>query len=68
MENRLREIRKERKFTQVYVQMQTGIDQSLLSKYELGERIPTTENLIILADFYKVSIDYILCRSDTSTI
>ncbi len=68
MENRLREIRKEKKYTQIYVQMQTGIDQSLLSKFELGERIPTTESLIILADFYKVSIDYILYRSDTPTI
>ena len=64
MKNRLREIRKERKYTQIYVQMQTGIDQSLLSKFELGERIPTTEALIILADFYKVSIDYILYRND----
>ena len=68
MENRLREIRKEKKYTQIYVQMQTGIDQSLLSKFELGERIPTTESLIILADFYKVSRDYILYRSDTPTI
>ncbi len=67
MKNRLREIRKERKYTQIYVQMKTGIDQSLLSKFELGERIPTTESLIILADFYRVSIDYILYRSDKPT-
>lgn len=64
MENRLREIRKAKKYTQIYVQVHTGIDQSLLSKFELGERIPPTESLIILADFYKVSIDYILYRSD----
>ncbi len=64
MTNRLRALRKERKYTQIYVQMQTGIDQSLLSKFELGERIPPTESLIILADFYNVSIDYILCRSN----
>jgi len=57
---RLRELRKERKLTQVAVQMQTGIEQALLSKYENGERIPPTETLIVLADFYRVSIDYIV--------
>lgn len=44
--------------------MNTGIEQALLSKYENGERIPPTETLIRLADFYNVSIDYILCRSN----
>ena len=64
VKNRLRELRTDKKYTQIFVQVKTGIDQSLLSKYELGERIPTTENLIILSDFYNVSIDYILYRSD----
>ncbi len=64
LKTRLREIRKSKKYTQVYVQMNTGIDQSLLSKYELGERTPSTENLVLLADLYKVSIDYILFRTD----
>ena len=36
-----------------------GIEQALLSKFERGERIPPTETLIILADFYGVSIDYL---------
>ena len=44
--------------------MQTGIEQALLSKFENGERVPPTETLIILANFYNVSIDYILCRTD----
>ena len=44
--------------------MNTGVDQALISKYESGERIPPTETLIALADFYCVSIDYILCRTD----
>lgn len=48
--------------------MKTGIEQALLSKYETGERIPTTEALIKLADFYNVSIDYILCRTDNPEI
>lgn len=64
MQNRLRELRKERGYTQISLQMHTGIEQALLSKFETGERIPPTETLVRLADFYNVSIDYILCRTD----
>ena len=68
MQNNLRKLRKEHNLTQVALQMQTGIEQALLSKFENGERIPPTESLIILADFYNVSIDYILCRTDKPEI
>lgn len=64
MNNRLRALRKEKKLTQIALQMHTGIEQALLSKFETGERIPPMESLIILADFYDVSIDFILCRTD----
>lgn len=68
MRTNLRKLRKEHNLTQVSLQMHTGIEQALLSKYENGERIPPTETLMILADFYKVSIDYILCRTDNPEI
>lgn len=68
MKNNLRKLRKDRKLTQVALQMRTGIEQALLSKYETGERIPPTETLLILADFYSVSIDYILCRTDNPKV
>jgi transcriptional regulator with XRE-family HTH domain len=68
MKNNLRKLRLERKMTQVALQLQTGIEQALLSKYENEERIPPTETLVILADFYGVSIDYILCRTDNPNI
>ena len=64
----LKKLRKERKLTQVALQMQTGIEQALLSKFENGERIPPTETLLILAEFYNVSIDYILCRTENPKI
>lgn len=66
--NNLRILRKERKLTQIALQMHTGIEQALLSKYETGERVPPTETLIILADFYDVSIDYILKRTENPKI
>lgn len=68
MKNRLRELRKKQKHTQIAVQMKTGIDQALLSKFESGDRIPPTETLLLLADFYNVSIDYILYRTDNPEI
>lgn len=68
MKNRLKELRKRRKLTQVSLQIQTGIEQALLSKFENEERIPPTETLLKLADFYNVSIDYILCRTDVPEI
>ena len=68
MENRLRILRKEKGLTQVSLQMKTGIEQALISKYESGERVPPTDTLVILADFYGVSIDYILGRTDNPEI
>jgi len=68
MKNNLRKLRTEHKLTQVALQMQTGIEQALLSKFENGERTPPTETLILLADFYNVSIDYILCRTENPEI
>lgn len=64
MNNNLKVLRKTKGYTQIAVQMKTGIEQALLSKFENGERIPPTETLIKLAEFYNVSIDYILCRTD----
>ena len=64
MKNNLKKLRKQRGLTQIAVQMATGIDQALISKYESGERIPPTDVLMVLADYYGVSIDYILCRTD----
>ena len=68
MKNRLRELRKTRGYTQISLQMKTGIEQALLSKYENEERIPPTETLVRLAEFYNVSIDYILCRTKNPNV
>ena len=68
MKNNLKLLRKSKGYTQIAVQMKTGIEQALLSKFENGERVPPTETLIRLADFYDVSIDYILCRTDNPKI
>lgn len=66
MGNNLKKLRKERGMTQLALQMQTGIEQALISKYENGERIPPTETLIVLADFFNTNIDYLLGRTDNN--
>ena len=53
-----------RDYTQVKVQMDTGISQSTLSKYQCGEAIPTVENLMILAEYYHTSMDYLMDLTD----
>ena len=68
MKNKLRQLRKDKGYTQISLQMKTGIEQSLLSKFENEERIPPTETLLRLADFYGVSIDYILCRTENPSV
>ena len=68
MKTNLKHLRKNKGYTQIAVQMKTGIEQALLSKFENGERVPPTETLIKLADFYNVSIDYILCRTENPAI
>ena len=68
MKSKLKALRKQKGYTQIAVQMHTGIEQALLSKYENGERIPPTETLVRLADFYEVSTDYILCRTEKPEI
>ena len=60
-------IRVTKDYTQLKVQLSTGISQSTLSKYESGELLPTSENLLILANFYHTSVDYLLDLTDEIT-
>ena len=68
MKNNLKQLRKSRNKTQLQIQMATGIEQALLSKFENGVRVPPTETLMILADYYGVSMDYIMGRTDKPEI
>ena len=60
----LKLIRITKDYTQLKVQMETGISQSILSKYERGDVMPTSENLLILARFYNTSIDFLMDLTD----
>lgn len=64
--NRLYELRRSRNLTQSAVAYRLNLSLSRISAYENGENIPC-DILIIFADFYGVSIDYILCLSDKTS-
>lgn len=62
--NRLRQLRKEKGFTQVKIQMITGIDQSDYSKIESGKRYFTFEQCRKLALALDTSMDYLAGLTD----
>ncbi len=56
---RLKKMRKEKGFTQVKIQMLTGIDQSDYSKIEKGKRYMSFEQCRLLAIALETSMDYL---------
>ena len=61
--NRIRELREDMDLRQIDVARATGIDQKTLSNYETGKTNPDSSALIRLADFFGVSIDYLVGRT-----
>lgn len=65
---RLKDLRNDKELSQKEVAALLGIQQTVYSRYERGfQKIPL-EHLIKLADFYQVSVDYILGRTNDSTL
>ena len=64
MKLRIRDLREDHDKNQDEIAKYLGCDQSLYSKYERGERIFPLEYADKLADFYGVSVDYLLGRTD----
>ena len=62
--NRLRELREDSDLKQIQVAKILNMSQTGYSKYETGENDIPTDVLIKLADFYHVTIDYLLGRVD----
>lgn len=61
---RLRRLRQEKKITQSQLGKIINVSKVSISGYETGERVPDTDNLKRLADFFGVTTDYLLGRSD----
>ena len=61
---RLRELRKEKGLSQIQVAIYCDITEKTYQNYELMTREPKLEILIRIADFHKVSLDYLVGRTD----
>ena len=64
MNLRIRDLREDADLTQKQIAEILLCDQSLYSKYERGERILPLDLAVKLADYYQVSLDYLVGRSD----
>ncbi len=61
---RLREIRKTKGISQLKLALDLNTNQNTISRYETGEREPSILELIKIADYFNVSVDYLLERTD----
>ena len=61
---RLKELRKKKRVSQVKMAIDLNMNQNTISRYETGEREPGINELIRIADYFNVSIDYLLEQAD----
>lgn len=61
---RLKELRKKRNISQLKLAMDLQLNQNAVSRYETGVREADYSTLIKIADYFDVSIDYLLERTD----
>ena len=64
---RLKELRKQKKLSQLQLAMALNMNQNSISRYETGEREADYATLICFADYFHVSLDYLLERTDDPT-
>ena len=61
---RLRELRQKHNISQVKLAMELNLNQNSISRYESEERQADYKTLIAIADYFGVTIDYLLGRTD----
>ncbi len=64
--NRIRDLREDRDLKQSELAEAVGIGQRSLSNYETGKTNPDSEVILLLADYFGVSCDYLLGRAETT--
>jgi len=65
---RLKEIRKSKGISQLKLALDLNTNQNTISRYETGEREPGIAELIKIADYFDISVDYLLGRTDNPEI
>lgn len=65
--HRIAKLREQRKLTQEELSKQLSISRASLSHYEKNRRVPDYETLNKIADFFNVTVDYLIGRTDDPT-
>ena len=65
---RLKQLRRQRGISQLKLAMDLGLNQNSISRYESGEREADYQTLIRLADYFNVSVDYLLERPENPAV
>ena len=65
---RLKELRKAKNISQLKLALDLNMNQNSISRYETGEHQADYKTLIALADYFDVSIDYLLERTDNPKV
>ena len=66
--SRLKVLRVSNGYSQTQIAQSLGTVQGVVSKYECGIREPDLKMLVKIADFYHVSLDYLLGRNRTASL
>lgn len=61
---RLKELRKKKGLSQLRLATDLNTTQNTISRYETGEREPGIDELIKIADYFNVSVDYLIGRTE----
>lgn len=61
---RLRELREQHHMSRLVLAQLCGLSKNMIAMYERGEKSPSVDSLLQLADFFKVSVDYLLDRKN----
>ncbi len=64
MKTRIKQLRQEKNYTQEFLAVKVGANQTALSRIECGLSIPDADLIVRLSAAFHVSADYILCLSD----
>ena len=61
---RLKELRKKKGISQLRLATELSTTQNTISRYETGEREPGIAELTKIADYFNVSVDYLIGRTE----
>lgn len=62
--HRLQRLREKKQISRIVLSELCGLSPDAIRRYEKGECEPTLKSLVAIADFFEVSVDYLVGKSD----